>query len=149
MHLSVDIYQPFAGLTSDSEIDGEEEMLVDGDSEWFPHGSKTVIIRYLIDDQFCRADYKSQMFMLDLLDNLPRLRLSDDHLKAIIWVMKECGTPSVPSFYALRQMQAKLAREANVKPEQNNSPLGNIFFMNNPATLLSLASKPTQLENWY
>lgn len=26
-----------------------------------------------------------QLFFLDLLDNLPRLRLSDDHLKAIIW----------------------------------------------------------------
>ncbi|KAJ7796773.1 hypothetical protein B0H14DRAFT_3093282 [Mycena olivaceomarginata] len=65
------------------------------------------------------------MFMLDLLDNLPRLRLSDDHLKAIIWVMKECGTPNVPSFYALRKMQAKLTR-------------ANQFYMNHPNDLIRL-----------
>ncbi|KAJ6477662.1 hypothetical protein C8R45DRAFT_783494, partial [Mycena sanguinolenta] len=55
--------------------DSDEEENVDTqprefDSDWAPHGSKP-------------------MFMLDLLDNLPRLRLSDDQLKAIIWVMKE------------------------------------------------------------
>ncbi|KAF8530078.1 hypothetical protein BU17DRAFT_6769, partial [Hysterangium stoloniferum] len=42
----------------------------DEDARWAPHGSKT-------------------MFFLNLLDKLPRLQLSDDHLQAIIWVMKE------------------------------------------------------------
>ena len=37
------------------------------------------------------------MFMVDLLDRLPRLCLSDDHLKLILWVMKNCGTPGVLS----------------------------------------------------
>ncbi|KAJ7772761.1 hypothetical protein B0H14DRAFT_3589979 [Mycena olivaceomarginata] len=41
--------------------------------------------------------------MLDLLDNLPRLRLSDDQLKTLTWVMRECGTPDIPSFSALRK----------------------------------------------
>ncbi|KAJ7827689.1 hypothetical protein B0H14DRAFT_3144540 [Mycena olivaceomarginata] len=60
--------------------------------DWVPHSSKT-------------------MFMLDLLDNLPHLRLSDDQLKAIIWVMKECGTPNVPSFSTLRKMQKKMTQD--------------------------------------
>jgi hypothetical protein len=61
------------------------------------------------------------MFMLDLLDNLPRLRLSDDHLKAIIWVMRECKTPNVPSFSALRKKQASMTSEVGIKSEHHTS----------------------------
>ncbi|KZT19304.1 hypothetical protein NEOLEDRAFT_1152040 [Neolentinus lepideus HHB14362 ss-1] len=46
--------------------------------------------------------YESKtMFMIDLLDNLPCLQLLDDHMKAILWVMEECGTPDVPLLTAL------------------------------------------------
>ncbi|KAK0447904.1 uncharacterized protein EV420DRAFT_1252490, partial [Desarmillaria tabescens] len=88
-------------------------------SEWHPHASKT-------------------MFMLDLLDNLPRLRLSDDHLKAILWVMRECGTPNVPAFSALRKMQSSLARTVNLTPKHHTSSLGNHFYMNHPSQLFAL-----------
>lgn len=76
--------------------------------------------------------------MLDLLDNLPRLRLSDDQLKSIIWVMRECGTPDVPSFSALRKKQEAMTREINIQSEHHTSSLGNHFYMNHPAKLLSL-----------
>ncbi|KAJ7022964.1 hypothetical protein C8F04DRAFT_1307008 [Mycena alexandri] len=78
------------------------------------------------------------MFMLDLLDNTPRLRLSDDHMKAIIWTMKESGTPNVPSFYALRKMQSKLAREFGLQPRHHTSSLDNQFYMNHPNDLIRL-----------
>jgi hypothetical protein len=78
------------------------------------------------------------MFMLDLLDNLPRLRLSDDHMKAIIWVMKECGTPDVPSFYALRKLQQKLAQDVGLKPRHHTFSLDNQFYMNHPNDLIRL-----------
>ncbi|KAJ7115666.1 hypothetical protein C8R44DRAFT_880092 [Mycena epipterygia] len=72
---SEELETPFGGMMQD-ESDGEDiTFSPEDDSEWLPHGSKT-------------------MFMLDLLDNLPRLRLSDDQLKSIIWVMRECGTPN-------------------------------------------------------
>lgn len=79
--------------------------------------------------------------MLDLLDNLPRLRLSDDQLKAIIWVMRECCTPNVPSFSALRKMQASLTKQVDIIPQLHTSLLGNHFYMNHPAKLLSLVSQ--------
>jgi len=85
------------------------------------------------------------MFFLDLLDNLPRLRLSDDHLKTIIWAMRECGTPNVPSFYALRKKQDTLTQEVNIKPTPHTSPLGNRFYMNHPAQLLALVRTGLQL----
>ncbi|KAJ6552358.1 hypothetical protein B0H10DRAFT_1849475 [Mycena sp. CBHHK59/15] len=76
--------------------------------------------------------------MLDLLDTLPKLRLSNDHLKAIIWVMKECGTANVLSFYALRKMQAKLTKDVGLKPQHHTSALGNQFYMNHPNDLIRL-----------
>jgi hypothetical protein len=78
--------------------------------------------------------------MLDLLDNLPCLRLSDDHLKAIILVMKECGTPNVPSFYALRKLQKKLTEDVGLKPRHHTSSLNNQFYMNHPNDLICLFS---------
>jgi hypothetical protein len=68
------------------------------------------------------------MFMLDLLDNLPRLRLSDDHLKAIMWVMQECGTPNVPTFSGLRQTQTKITKMFGMDPERHRSALNNYFL---------------------
>lgn len=78
--------------------------------------------------------------MLDLLDNLPRLWLSDDHMKVIIWAMHECSTPRVPSFSALRQLQSWLGKEADIQPKHHTSCLGNYFFMNHPLDLLSMVS---------
>ncbi|KAJ6482232.1 hypothetical protein DFH09DRAFT_950467 [Mycena vulgaris] len=76
--------------------------------------------------------------MLDLLDNLPRLRLSDDQLKTIIWVMRECKTPDVPSFSALRRKQAQLTKDVNIQTRHHVSAMGNEFYMNHPAELLAL-----------
>ncbi|KAH6868945.1 hypothetical protein BKA70DRAFT_1491597 [Coprinopsis sp. MPI-PUGE-AT-0042] len=88
-------------------------------TEWSPYGSKT-------------------MCMLDMLDRMPRLRLSRDHLKAIIWVMRECGTPNVPTFSALRKVQETLRNDLGLAPKHHTSSLGNHFYMNHPSKLFAL-----------
>lgn len=93
---------------------------IDGDERWFPYENKTI-------------------FFLDLLDSLPRLRLSDDHLKAVLWVMKECGTPNVPSFYKLRKVQDRL-RRGHLRTEEHTTVTGDKFFMNNPLDIIRLVS---------
>ncbi|KAI0689864.1 hypothetical protein BC835DRAFT_1308149 [Cytidiella melzeri] len=83
------------------------------------------------------APYQSKMmFKLDLLDSLPRLRLSDDHLKTIMWVMKECGTPDVPLFSALRKLQTKLTTEMGTI--WHVSMFGNKFYTNGVAQMFHL-----------
>ncbi|KAJ7707163.1 hypothetical protein B0H16DRAFT_1824386 [Mycena metata] len=52
--------------------------------------------------------------------------------------MKESGTPDVPSFYALRKMQAKLSKDVGLKPRHHTSSLNNQFYMNHPNDLLRL-----------
>jgi hypothetical protein len=81
-----------------------------------------------------------QMFLLDMLDQLPRLRLSDDQLKFIVWVMKECGTPAVPAFASLRKKQTQLANDLGLKPERCVSALGSEFSINDPAKFFALVS---------
>ncbi|KAJ7439792.1 hypothetical protein FB451DRAFT_1191987, partial [Mycena latifolia] len=50
------------------------------------------------------------MCYLDILDNLPRLRLSSSQFKMILWMMKECGAKDVPSFNAFRSMQKHIRK---------------------------------------
>ncbi|KAH9912209.1 uncharacterized protein B0H18DRAFT_942872 [Fomitopsis serialis] len=73
------------------------------------------------------------MFILDLLDNLPRLRLSDDHLKVVIWALKECGATDVPSFHSLRTKQAQLTKEVNIKTTHHTSAQENHFYATCPS----------------
>jgi hypothetical protein len=71
------------------------------------------------------------MFLLDVLDNLPRLRLSGSQLKMILWIMRECGAKSVPSFQAFRKMQGHLRGLCGTPSEEQTSSLGNRFYINN------------------
>lgn len=79
-----------------------------------------------------------QMFLLDMLDNMPRLRLSTDHLKFIIWMLKELGVAGVPSFKALRKMQDSLNKSLNIRTQFSRAPTGNVFYQNNVPDLVAL-----------
>ena len=70
-----------------------------------------------------------QLFLLDTIDNLPRLRLSDSHMKLMLWMLKEAGCRNVPTFSALRRMQSKLREHGAVRTKSYKSSLGNLFYM--------------------
>ena len=55
-----------------------------------------------------------QMLVLDVLDNMLHLRLSDDHMRSVLWMLEELNIPGTPSFYALREMQKRLAEEMDI-----------------------------------
>lgn len=73
------------------------------------------------------------MFMLDMLDNHPRMRLSDAQLDVVLFVMKECGCHNIPSLYALRRMQKELRQNVAVSTDRHQSMKGNVFYANNLA----------------
>lgn len=79
-----------------------------------------------------------QMLMLDILDNLPHLRLSDDHMRSILWMLKELDVPDTPSFYTLRETQKRLAEEMDIQPHEHTSMLGKKFHAVAPEDLLAL-----------
>jgi len=80
------------------------------------------------------------MLVLDILDNMPHLRLSNDHMKSILWMLKELGVADTPSFYALREIQKRLAEEMDIQPREHISALGRKFHAVAPEDLLALVS---------
>ncbi|KAG8696511.1 hypothetical protein FRC09_008469 [Ceratobasidium sp. 395] len=79
-------------------------------TNWSPHGSKI-------------------MFLLDLLDNIPRLRLSTEHLELIVWIMREAGCDDLPSVSQLRETQNRLRQTCAIKSHEYRSSQGNCFTM--------------------
>ncbi len=86
------------------------------------------------------------MFLLDTLDNLPRLRIPNSLMNAFLWILREGGARDVPSLYHLRQVQANLRRSSGVPTIQAKSPKGNIYSMNDPRMLVAMVSKSNYLN---
>lgn len=61
-------------------------------------------------------------------------------MKAIIWVMRICETPEVPSFLKLRKKQTELTETSGIATEHQVSPIGNEFYTNSAEDVLKLVS---------
>ncbi|KAJ6618046.1 hypothetical protein B0H10DRAFT_1796038 [Mycena sp. CBHHK59/15] len=86
------------------------------------------------------------MCYLDILDNLPRLRLSSSQFKMILWMMKECGAQDVPSFNAFRSMQKHIRETTGVRSEPHKSDLGNLFYVNDVRDLIAKVGRLSNPE---
>ncbi|KAJ7859305.1 hypothetical protein B0H14DRAFT_3084960 [Mycena olivaceomarginata] len=96
------------------EIQDAGHNTASGASEkWFPYPSK-------------------MLFLLDTLDNLPRLRISSSLMCLFLWILKEAGCKDVPSFDLLRRVQKELRGQCGVPSIPCRSPQGNDWT--NPVT---------------
>jgi hypothetical protein len=78
--------------------------------------------------------------LLDVLDNLPRVRISSALMQLIqvLWLLKRCRVPNVPSLTTLRKTQSNLRAVCDLEPETVTSSLGNVFTLNDPAKSIGL-----------
>lgn len=87
------------------------------------------------------SPYPSKVtFLLDVIDNLPRLRISGSFMKVILWLLRELGVKEVPSFDALRKMQKLLQERQGIPTINWMTPKGNVFSFNDPITLIANVS---------
>ncbi|KDQ10561.1 hypothetical protein BOTBODRAFT_57961 [Botryobasidium botryosum FD-172 SS1] len=96
---------------SDGDEDPPENMEPSTKSRWFPYPSKT-------------------MFVLDLLDSMPRLRFSNNALATIIWAMKHVHQTELPSLKALRKIQGDLCKKVGPETAEIKTTMGNTFSVN-------------------
>ncbi|KAJ7195227.1 hypothetical protein GGX14DRAFT_404142 [Mycena pura] len=74
------------------DLDEDDEVsddIPEGDPQYFPYPNRVNML-------------------LDIIDNLPRLRLSTSHFKIILWLLKQCHVRNVPSYNAFRKLQTGL-----------------------------------------
>ncbi|KAI0816060.1 hypothetical protein BC628DRAFT_1414013 [Trametes gibbosa] len=122
-HLT-DLLENFTDLRSGTNLPDETDRSaragdhLDPKSPWFPYPNKTV-------------------FLLAVLDNLPRLRILDSLLKVFLWILKETGVRDVPSFNAFRKIQCELRQTCSVTTILCKSVQGNIFYMNDPRQIIA------------
>ncbi|KAI9068297.1 hypothetical protein FKP32DRAFT_1562016, partial [Trametes sanguinea] len=77
-----------------------------------------------------------QTFLLNTLDHLLRIPVSDSLMRMFIYVLRECGV-RVPTFEAFRKLQANLRQNCGVPTIPCKSARGNIFWMVDPRALLA------------
>jgi hypothetical protein len=82
--------------------------------------------------------------LLDILDNLPRVRISSALMQLILWLLKRCHVANVPSLKTLRKKQSDLREVCDLEPETVTSSLGNVFTINDPAKSVALVSPTTK-----
>jgi len=112
--------------------DDEDETSLQTNSDgssWFPYPSKL-------------------SFLLDTVDNLPRLRISSSQMKVILWLLHEVGVKGVPSFINLRKIQKKLKDNPIVPTIHLKSPKGNTFSFNDPRALIANVSSLLNTGNY-
>jgi len=85
----------------------------------------------------CYRSYKTyiayllvQMMLLDIIDNLPRLRMSSSQFQIILWLLRQSGVAGVPAYGAFQRMQKELQALNGSSPMQHTSSIGNIFYTN-------------------
>ncbi|XP_006456915.1 hypothetical protein AGABI2DRAFT_47559, partial [Agaricus bisporus var. bisporus H97] len=76
-------------------------------------------------------------FLLDMINTLPRLRISGSIMKTILWLLRECEVENIPSYKKFRDMQENLRKEAGIPTIQWQSPQGNTFLFNDPIALVA------------
>lgn len=128
--------------------EAQHDYSVDDENNYRPYPSKIVCEISFI----CYFSLKywwshCQFMLLDIIDNLPRLWLSNSHLRLILWVLNECGLDA-PSFKAFREVQEGLRTE--IFPEVTKpftSGTGNHFYVNDIAESIGHVRDPLIMDS--
>ncbi|KAK7449318.1 hypothetical protein VKT23_013461 [Stygiomarasmius scandens] len=120
--------------TNTNVIDAMRRLGIDVDSGMEANDFESLVLPTAnIDNNMDYSPYPNKIAMLlDIMDNLPRLRLSTSHFKLILWLLNQAGVQQVPSYDAFRSMQKNLGNLCGSEPLECTSSIGNHFYVNDP-----------------
>lgn len=111
------VLRNITGYISDGELDDiTPKVRPPQTGQYYPYGTKV-------------------MAYLDMLDNLPRNRVSDS-MRFVITILKDCGVEDVPSFKHLRKVQKELAGQHGIRQHQFHNPSGEDLYINDPRDII-------------
>ena len=117
------------GINPEADEDTQQDHFAESrrDGDYAPYPNRVVCCYRLCNSMELNS---SQMMLLDILDNLPCLRMSSSQFQMILWLLRECRVKDVPSFGAFRKLQQNLRQECGTQPSRHTSSVGNIFYVN-------------------
>ncbi|KAJ7794618.1 hypothetical protein B0H14DRAFT_3159040 [Mycena olivaceomarginata] len=65
-------------------------------------------------------------------------------MRVFLWVLEEAGCKYVPSFDHFRRVQKQIRSDSGIPSIPCISPLGNVFFMNDPRAIIAKANPATR-----
>ncbi len=86
------------------------------------------------------------MFLLDTLDNLPRLRIPNSLMNAFCGYFVKAGREMYPLCIICAKYRQTSVESSGVPTIQAKSPKGNIYSMNDPRMLVAMVSKSNYLN---
>jgi hypothetical protein len=120
-----------AGVSDEESLEGlyRDAGLLPTDTNWSPYPSKL-------------------LFLLDALDNMPRLRVSAGLMNVILWLLREAGICGVPTMSMFRKLQESLRKDKGLERIHWMSPKGNTYSFNNPINIIANVStaRPNYLQ---
>jgi hypothetical protein len=128
--------EPLSGLDEQNpeEVHADLSGIQREGNEYFPYPNKMVRAATL---PLQKCINLAQVFLLNILDNMPRLRVSSSLMRVFLWILRESGARDVPSFDRLRQVQKGIRDEYGIPSIPCKSPLGNVFYVNDPRTIIA------------
>ncbi|KZT08875.1 uncharacterized protein LAESUDRAFT_647985 [Laetiporus sulphureus 93-53] len=65
-----------------------------------------------------------------MLDNMPHLCLSSDHLRFILFIFHELGVHGVPSLKAFRKKQDEIVKICGINTDAKRTSFSHVFYQN-------------------
>ena len=90
----------------------EPSINIPRNSDWWPYDSQAA-------------------FLLDMLDHVPRMKISDRMMELIIWLLKQCKIEGVPSLKHLREMQKSLRETYGIRTRKFENADGLAYYVTN------------------
>lgn len=80
------------------------------------------------------------MYLLHCTFNQARARFPVSQRRVILWLLKQCGTPDVPSLRAYQELDELLRKQCAVPTVRHKSDMRNIFYSNSIVELICKVS---------